>query len=174
MFARAGEPDRFDVARGRGEAVTSPGGRQDRIEIRIPSDTDLLPAMRRFLRSLFVHGDWANPGPRVLSELQLVLQEACVNAIRHACRRRSDESIRVTFVMLGNGITIEVCDDGPGFDPADVPAPDARDMKEGGYGVFIIGEFMDQVKAFRRGRQFVMSMTRYFDAETGTGESEES
>jgi serine/threonine-protein kinase RsbW len=133
-----------------------------RIEITIPSDTVHLPALRAFLRSLFATGCLADPGERVQAELQLVLQEACVNAIRHASVRPRILPIRVVFIPLPDGITIEVCDHGAGFDPAKVPEPVAGTLREGGYGVYIIGQFTDCVRVGRRGDLFVVSMTRRF------------
>ena len=172
MFACASEPDGREVAIGTGVRVAGSGVRRDRIEISFPSETRHLPALRSFFRSLFVHARWANPPGRVLAELQLVLQEACVNAIRHASKRRADESITVAFILLTNGITIEVWDQGKGFDPADVPEPEAGSLQEGGYGVFIIEQFTDRVEVARRGKQFVLSMTRFFDVNGRDGNAE--
>ena len=136
-----------------------------RIEITIPSDTGHLPALRAFLRFFLATAEFPGSGEQVQAELQLALQEACVNAIRHASRRCETMPITVVFIPLENGITIEVCDRGPGFKPVDVPEPVAGQLAEGGYGVYIIGQLTDWVEVGRRGDLFVVSMTRLFDGD---------
>ncbi len=165
MFARAGEPDAQDAVLEASAMGTLGNLRRDRIEIRIPPDTGHLPAVRSFLQSLLSCEGWTRPTDRVLSELQLALQEACVNVIRHSTASGDSDSITVAFVLLHDGITIEVSDRGRGFDPAKVPEPDATLLKEGGYGVFIIRQFMDRVRVRRTGHRFVVSMTRFFKVE---------
>ena len=143
MFAGAGDPEGRDTVLGTSTAEIRKQTCRDRIEIQIPPDTAHLPAVRGFLRSLLSCHGWTTPTDRVMSELQLALQEACVNAIRHSTGSEECESITVTFVLLPDGITIEVSDRGRGFDPTEVPEPDATRLQEGGYGVFIIREFME-------------------------------
>ncbi len=173
MFARAGEPDGQETVLGTSAAGIRINSRRNRLEIRIPPDTAHLPAVRSFLQSLLSCGGWTTPSDRVVSELQLALQEACVNAIRHSSGSENHESITVAFVLLDDGITIEVSDRGSGFDPAKVPAPDATRLQEGGYGVFIIRKFMDRVRVRQRGNLFVVSMTRIFDVENRDADPEE-
>jgi serine/threonine-protein kinase RsbW len=161
------------------KTVIEEGGADDchvdgrmRIEISIPCDTGHLSAVRIFLRALMSGPCWSSPGEKVQSELELVLQEACVNAIRHAGGSREREAITVAFDLFHNGITIEVRDLGRGFDIDSVPEPRASRLQEGGYGVFIIQEIMDRVEVRRRGRHFVLSMTRFFDGDEPASDSE--
>jgi serine/threonine-protein kinase RsbW len=170
VFGCAGEPDgaRTILEAGGGEDCHDVGRKF--VEISIPSDTGHLPAVRSFLRALMAGPGWACPAERVQSELELVLQEACVNAIRHAGGSREREAITVAFDLFHNGITIEVRDLGRGFDIDSVPEPRASRLQEGGYGVFIIQEIMDRVEVRRRGRHFVLSMTRFFDGDEPASE----
>jgi serine/threonine-protein kinase RsbW len=82
--------------------------------------------------------------------LSLCVFEAVTNSIRHAYKDEPDHEIEVTFVLHPDRIRIEVSDSGNpmeqqvkpdlNFDPDDI----AR-LPEGGMGLHIIYETMDQI-----------------------------
>lgn len=78
-----------------------------------------------------------------------VAQSAAENVRRHARATRT----RITLTALPDRVTLDVRDDGVGFDPAAVPAPTAA----GGYGI-------------RAMRQRVESLGGSFSVESGDGE----
>jgi serine/threonine-protein kinase RsbW len=81
----------------------------------------------------------------------VAVRESVINAIKHGNRDDEQKHVYVEFTPLGNsapsGIAIRVRDEGPGFDPADVPDPLAPEnvMKASGRGIFIIRTFMDEM-----------------------------
>ena len=79
------------------------------------------------------------------------LREAIANAIRHGHYGRPEESVRVDYRIEADIVTIEVVDQGDGFDPAVIPDPrDAENLlKPCGRGIFYMRRFMDEV-TFRR------------------------
>lgn len=97
-----------------------------------------------------------------LIKVDLALQEALANGIRHGCCGDPNKHIQcsVTFDASGE-LVIVVRDPGPGFDSAAVPNPleDANMMKPSGRGVFLINQLMDEV-AFRDGGREVQMRKR--------------
>ncbi len=76
--------------------------------------------------------------------LQLIISEACSNVIRHAYPDRAEGILRLDIWTDRNEIAIEVTDYGRGFDPEELPQPDLDQAHEGGYGVFLIKEVVDE------------------------------
>jgi len=85
--------------------------------------------------------------PDDLSDLKLALTEACTNSIRHAYEG-SVGTVEIAFSLEPESITIEVLDDGSGFDMAQ-DLPDGR-LDEGGLGLAIISAVTDEAESGRR------------------------
>jgi signal transduction histidine kinase len=73
----------------------------------------------------------------LLSEIEVALlrtaQEALVNAAKHA----NAGQVRLILSYMEDLVTLDVRDDGAGFDPSRVPGPDSR---EGGFGLTAMRE----------------------------------
>ena len=92
-------------------------------------------------------------------EIELALQEALANAIRHGCGGDPDKRIQCCVTSDASGdVLIVVRDPGPGFDPASVPNPlDEENLfKDSGRGIYLINQLMDQVQFADRGREVTM------------------
>jgi anti-sigma regulatory factor (Ser/Thr protein kinase) len=98
-----------------------------------------------------------------LIKVDLALQEALANGIRHGCSGDPNKFVQcsVTFDTAGE-LVIVVRDPGPGFDTAAVPNPlDAANvMKPSGRGVFLINQLMDEVAFADGGREVRMKKKR--------------
>jgi serine/threonine-protein kinase RsbW len=92
------------------------------------------------------------------ADLEIALREALANAIRHGngARARSRVFLRA-YCGPDAGIFILVRDEGPGFDPDQVPDPREEGRKEldHGRGLLLMREMMDRV-VFRRGGREVL------------------
>src|SRR4029450_3514160 len=108
----------------------------------------------------------------------VAVRESVINAIKHGNRDDEQKHVYVESPPLGNsppsGIAIRVRDEGPGFDPADVPDPLAPEnvMKASGRGIFIIRTFMDEMVLQRapEGGMEVLMVKRVAPADqTGSG-----
>lgn len=144
----------------------------DEIEIRIPGRPRHAATVRAFFKVLVRTDPDVRLSPREAQEMQLVLQEALVNAIRHGSARGGADLVRVVFRLEPDGLTVEVHDRGVGFDPDAVPPPDADALQEGGYGVFIMKQAMDRFEARRTPEGFMLSMTKRYRTAAAAGAGE--
>jgi len=81
----------------------------------------------------------------------VAVRESVINAIKHGNAGDETKHVRVEFTPLDIakpcGIAIRVLDEGPGFDPTEIPDPLAPEnvLKASGRGIFIIRNFMDEM-----------------------------
>ena len=92
-------------------------------------------------------------------DIELALSEALANAVVHGCK--CDPSKTVECCLLGDdnrGLVIVVRDPGPGFDPAGVPAPTAKEnvYSDHGRGIYLINQLMDEVQFHKNGTEIHM------------------
>src|SRR3954447_19645916 len=78
-----------------------------------------------------------------LGDLKLALTEACTNSVRHAYRDGRSGTVEIVYQLLPDRITVEVTDDGSGFDPGELDA-EGDDLSEGGLGIAIIRALSDE------------------------------
>ncbi len=92
--------------------------------------------------------------------VELALQEALANAVRHGCKNDPTQKIQCVVTCDASGdVVIVVRDPGPGFDVGAVPNPTekANLFKPSGRGVFLINQLMDEVKFDDGGREIRMT-----------------
>ena len=82
----------------------------------------------------------------------VAVRESVINAIKHGNRGDERKRVYVEFTPLEReslpGMAIRVRDEGPGFNPAEVPDPLHPDnlLKASGRGIFLIRSFMDELR----------------------------
>ena len=92
-------------------------------------------------------------------EIQLALEEALANAIRHGCQGDPTKSVQCCVTYQDGGeVLIVVRDPGPGFDVTRVPNPlEGTNLLEShGRGIFLINQLMDEVRFADGGRELQM------------------
>jgi len=92
-------------------------------------------------------------------EVEIALHEAIANAIKHGCKNDPAKSVQCCVAVEADGeLLIVVRDPGAGFDVDAVPNPlsDSGRLKSSGRGIFLINEFMDEVKYEHGGRELRM------------------
>jgi serine/threonine-protein kinase RsbW len=70
----------------------------------------------------------------------IAVTEAVNNAIIHGNKLNPQKKVTITLIVSQNDITVEVLDQGDGFDPENVADPREAEnlLKENGRGVFLI------------------------------------
>ncbi len=106
----------------------------------IPSRPECVPAVRRIVERL---GTQAGLSPSEIDDMDLAVTEACANAIRHGSPDRERNVIHVTFYVRPGAITVEIRDQGRGFDPNSKRAPAPSEWRDGGYGLLIMRRVVD-------------------------------
>jgi len=108
------------------------------VRLDLPREAGSVPAVRRLLRSTLavLHVD-RDSG----ADLELAITEACANVIHHA---NGTETFEVLLEVAEDHCAIDVRDDGVGFDPAAVDAPDTS--TERGRGLFLIKALAENVR----------------------------
>jgi serine/threonine-protein kinase RsbW len=78
-----------------------------------------------------------------LADLKLALTEACSNSVRHAYRDGRTGVVDIDYDLQTDRLTIEVSDDGPGFDYVEADGEEGE-LVEGGLGLAIIRSLTDE------------------------------
>ncbi len=78
----------------------------------------------------------------------LALEEAFVNAQRHGNKGDHSKNITIKYKVTQEKLDIYITDEGPGFNPSQVPDPrcDSNIYKPGGRGVLLMRAYMDLVE----------------------------
>jgi len=92
-------------------------------------------------------------------EVELALQEALANAIRHGCKGDRSKRIQCCVTHDESGeVVIMIRDPGTGFDVASVPSPLEGEniFRPSGRGIYLINQLMDEVRFADEGREIRM------------------
>ncbi|MFL5341696.1 MAG: ATP-binding protein [Gemmataceae bacterium] len=91
--------------------------------------------------------------------IKLALEEAIVNAIKHGNQMDRGKVVRVAYRVLPHRFDVLVADQGPGFDPEDVPDPTAPENLERpcGRGLLLMRHYMNEIQYLNNGNTVVMS-----------------
>ncbi len=95
-------------------------------------------------------------------KVKLALEEALSNAMRHGNASLPEALVLVRVMIDAAGVSIEVRDEGPGFDFTQVPDPNSATgmRKPSGRGIYLMRKLMDRVEFFDAGRG--VRMTKSF------------
>ena len=91
--------------------------------------------------------------------IKLALEEAIVNAIKHGNQMDRRKVVRVSYRVLPHRFDVKIVDEGPGFDPEDVPDPTAPEHLERpcGRGLLLMRHYMTEIHYLNNGNTVVMS-----------------
>ena len=91
--------------------------------------------------------------------IRLALEEAMVNAIKHGNNMDRGKKVQISYRVRRERFDITIADEGPGFDPSDVPDPTAVENLERpcGRGLMLMRHYMTEVEFGQGGNTVRMS-----------------
>jgi serine/threonine-protein kinase RsbW len=99
--------------------------------------------------------------------LRVGLTEALTNAMLYGNRQDPQKRVRVEMSLVCGVVRIRVTDQGSGFDPRSVPDPTLPSnlLKEGGRGLFLMRQLMDEVLFNDQGNSVTLVLRVNSDAD---------
>jgi len=117
-----------------------------RYELDIPSEPSQLARLRAFVTSFCLAGPVPILDETGIHELELAVNEAATNVMRHAHQGRTDLPIHVEAESDAAQVVIRLRYGGTPFDPTTVAPPTFDGSREGGFGVYFISMCVDQAR----------------------------
>ena len=109
------------------------------------SELSRLPELRGFFNNICRAAWGVEPDDEALCQIELALQEAATNIIRHAYRGERGQPIDMTVSIDETTVEITLRHNGDDFDPATVQPPSFDGSRFGGFGIYMIQQLVDEV-----------------------------
>jgi serine phosphatase RsbU (regulator of sigma subunit)/anti-sigma regulatory factor (Ser/Thr protein kinase) len=131
-----------------------------RAEIEMRSALTELSRARAFVRTFCHHLPGAPLDEERVAELELAVNEAASNIMKHAYHDRADQWIHLVAEAFPGQVVIRLHHIGDPLDPAAVPPPVFDGSRESGFGLYLITKSVDEVRYYRdeRGRNCIALM----------------
>jgi serine/threonine-protein kinase RsbW len=129
-----------------------------KLDVKLPGDVQ---AVSPFVQSIMGIVEEMGCAAGREFEIEQALHEALNNAIEHGSSHDPSREIQCCVACdHTRGMLIVVRDPGPGFDPASIPSPIVGQniYSEGGRGIYIINQLMDEVRFEKGGTEIHMRM----------------
>jgi len=112
-----------------------------------------------FVTSILVRLFQGPSDQNIVFNIKLALHEAIINAVKHGNKMKQNLSVKVDITKEDGQLTIQVTDQGKGFDFKDIPDPITPENLEklNGRGIFLIQNAMDKVEFSDQGRSIKMT-----------------
>lgn len=98
-------------------------------------------------------------GEEVTDRMTMALHEAITNGILHGNKLDPTKTVEIDTHLEGMLLRITVRDQGEGFNPNALPNPlDEKNLlRSGGRGVFLMGQFTDELSFNEKGNQLCLT-----------------
>ncbi len=138
---------------------TSPAAADFPIDFHIPSDTSEARRVQDEIENLLTSLQYTE---KEIFSVRLALEEALVNAIKHGNQMDRGKKVRIAYRVAAERFDILIADEGPGFDPGEVPDPTAPENLERpcGRGLMLMRHYMTVVDYNPQGNAVSMSKLR--------------
>lgn len=119
----------------------------DTVIVRVPASLKYLHLLRGCIADVLQHADSLPNPAQTIHDMQLAVQELCVNIIEHAYADQPGQSVMATLTLdaAAGLFVVQLHDTGRPFTPAQVPPPDLQTVHERGYGLFLAHSLLDEV-----------------------------
>jgi anti-sigma regulatory factor (Ser/Thr protein kinase) len=111
------------------------------------SDPQHLAAIRAEVRAACGEA-WGAGAEEAIGLLELAVDEAAANVMRHAYGGRTDGVIELVVDADPAGVAVTLLHGGHHFDPAAVPPPSFDGSRTGGFGLYLMRTAVDEVRHF--------------------------
>jgi len=136
------------------------GERTEMLELHLRSMPELLHRLRNVVSVVARQAGFCESTEHLL---RAAVNEAAANAMVHGSPEGPRNHVRVSFHLDRQVLTVDVADQGPGFDPTGVPVPRPDEFQERGYGLHMIRQSMDRVEFFRDSQGMLVRMTKFVE-----------
>lgn len=131
--------------------------------LKVASKTENLEQIREFVHHLALEGGFTLDEA---SQIELAVDEACTNVIKHAYKRDGRHMVELTAFLDDEKIEVIISDRGNGFNIEKVRKPDIREYasksKKGGLGIHLMRSLMDEVTfSLQPGKKNQVSLIKY-------------
>ena len=128
---------------------------------KVNASTKNLSAIRNFVSE---HAENHGFDSKQVADIQLAVDEAYTNIIKHAYKNDSDKEVMIHLDFSDNQMTITLTDQGIGFDIEKYRRPNLKEQIErkqrGGMGVFLIQKLMDEVSYHAKTHENILRMSK--------------
>ena len=146
--------------------------RLDFIEMKIPAKPEYVGVVRLSVAGIANRMGYSYED---IEDLKVAISEAITNAVTHAYHEIDDGEVTIGFGVYEDRLEIMVADHGGSFDIKEIKndtgpyeeSEAVEDLREGGFGLFLINALMDKVQ-INNDYGVIVLMTKYL-AETEVG-----
>lgn len=139
----------------------------DYIEMKLPAKSDYVSVARLTASGIANRMGFDYES---IEDLKVAISEASTNVVNHAYNENEKGEILLGFEVYADRIEVMVSDRGESFDVSEVkkdlgPIENVKktdDLREGGFGLFLINALMDKVEVNNR-NGVIVHMTKYLN-----------
>ena len=129
---------------------------EDSLSLRINSKPDEINRVEELIETL---KEKFSLSEDVYGNMMICITEAVNNAIKHGNENDPNKNVTLNVKKQENKITVQVSDEGDGFDTSELPDPLATEniLKNSGRGVFIMKQMADEINYLNNGSTVVLT-----------------
>jgi len=128
---------------------------------KVNASTQNLSSIRNFVSK---HAEEQGFSSEKVADIQLAVDEAYTNIIKHAYKNDSDQEVTIFLEFDDKKMVVTLTDHGIGFDIEKYKKPNLKKQiekkKRGGMGVFLIQKLMDEVSYHVKNQKNVLRMCK--------------
>ncbi len=114
------------------------------LKIEVPAKIFMLRPLGFFVRSLIEQLEDDCEASEVIDRVELAFSEAFTNICRHAYGATREGRAIIEIKSADDQLTFVFTDFGKGFDPEKVEPPNLDEPREGGLGIWLMKQVMDE------------------------------
>jgi serine/threonine-protein kinase RsbW len=108
-----------------------------------------LAAVRTLVRDVCRRGWGPGADAHALAQLELAVDEAVANIVLHAYKGEAGMPLEVAVAADAESVCVTLGHRGEPFDPAAVAPPSFDGSREGGFGLYVIKQAVDELSFFQ-------------------------